>query len=132
MRTLLEEAARGLVYSSESDRPFEFVDFPRVALAPGVALTVERFAQLAGVAAGERVEERDLERFFARHIETSDPYDAEAQRVRPRYEALKATLQTALTGTRVFRVGRVDVRCYVVGRAPDGSLCGLVTTAIET
>jgi hypothetical protein len=133
MRRILEQAARGLVYSSESDRPFEFVDFSGATLAPGEALTVARFSELAGVVApGERVEERELDRFFARHLETSDPYDVEAQRIRPRYEALKATLQTALENVRVFRVGRVEVRCYVLGRAPDGAVCGLVTVAVET
>jgi hypothetical protein len=131
LRTLLERAADGLVYTSESDRPFEFVSFP--GASAGEPLTVERFAPIVGAPAGTRVEERDLDRFFARHLETSDPLDVEAQRIRPRYEALKAALRGELRDVRVFRVVEgVEVRCYVVGWAPDGSLSGLATTAIET
>ena len=132
MRAALEAAADGLVYSSESDRPFEYVELAAAAPPHLGPLTAERLAALLGAAPGTRIEERSLDRFLARHIETSDPYDAEAQRVRPRYEALRDVLRGSLADVRVFRVGEVEVRCYVVGWTPEGSLAGLVTTAVET
>ena len=127
LRERLESAAQGLTYTSESDRPFEFFFLPGGGDAPPGA---EAFGRLIG-AAGP-VEERHLDDFFARHAETSDPYDTEAQRIRPRYEALRHTLRTALRGTTVYRTGRIQVQCYVVGGDGRGNLAGLRTVAVET
>jgi hypothetical protein len=126
LRARLEGAAEGLTYTSESDRPFEFFFFPGAGDAPPGA---EAFGRLAGAAGAE---ERSLDDFFMRHIETSDPYDTEAQRIRPRYEALRETLRTALRGTTVYRTGRIEVQCWVVGGDGLGNLAGLRTVAVET
>ncbi|MEJ7718866.1 MAG: nuclease A inhibitor family protein [Thermoleophilaceae bacterium] len=96
------------------------------------AISAEQFARLVGAPPGTPAGERDLDAFLARHLERSDPYDTEAQRLRPRYEQLKTALRTTLADVRVFRVGAVEVRCYIVGRTPNNSLAGLVTTAVET
>ncbi len=127
LRERLERAAEGLTYGSESDRPFEFFFLPGGGDQPPGA---EAFGRLIGAA--HRVEERDLDDFFMRHAETSDPYDTEAQAMRPRYEALRETLRTALRGTTVYRTGRVEVQCYVVGGDGKGNLAGVRTVAIET
>lgn len=136
LRDRLERAAADLVYSSESDYPFEFfaVDNPH---DEGAMLPATALAELvAGRVEGDRIEERSLDQFFKRHIETSDPYDERAQAVRPRYEALKAILRESLDGVRVIRVTRADdravVRCFVVGRDRQGRIAGLATSAIET
>lgn len=127
LRERLERAAEGLTYTSESDRPFEFFFLPGGGDAPPGA---EAFGRMIGAAGA--VEERDLDDFFMRHVETSDPYDAEAQRIRPRYEALRETLRSALRGTTVYRTGRVEVHCYVVGGVGRENLAGLRTVAVET
>lgn len=77
------------------------------------------------------MEVRTLEAFFARHTTTTDPYDQEAQRIRPRYEALAALLAGRLRDIRVYRIGKIEVSCYVAGIAA-GYLAGLKTIAIET
>lgn len=130
LRRRLEQAAEGLVYSSESDRPFEYVIFPRISITP--VLTWDRFAEVIGAPLGTATGERSLDEFFARHIERSDPYDERAQAIRPRYEALRSTLRDRLRDARVFRVGTIEVRCYVVGWDEHANLVGLATTAIET
>ncbi|HEX6370501.1 MAG TPA: nuclease A inhibitor family protein [Longimicrobium sp.] len=127
LRARLEEGAEGLTYTSESDRPFEFFFLPGGGDAPP---GTEAFGALIG--AEGVVEERDLDDFFMRHAETSDPYDTEAQRIRPRYEALRELLRTGLKGTTVYRTGRVEVQCYIVGGDGRGNLAGLRTVAIET
>ncbi|HEX2076373.1 MAG TPA: nuclease A inhibitor family protein [Longimicrobium sp.] len=129
LRERLERAAEGLVYSSESDRPFELFFLAGGGDRPPGP---QAFARLLGADAGTFVEERDLDHFFARHAETSDPYDLEAQRIRPRYEALRELLRTALHGTTVYRLGKIEVACYVVGGDGHGNLAGLRTVAIET
>lgn len=129
LRERLERAAEGLTYMSESDRPFEFVFFPGAGDQPP---GVDAFAQLVGAPAEAPKRERELDAFFAQHIEKSDPADAEGQRLRPRYEALRETLRTALRWTTVYRIGSVEVQCYVVGGDGHGNLAGLKTVAVET
>ena len=132
----LEAAAAGLVYSSEGDYPFEYVAVELPGEVDGSAVSLARLLVPEYGQAGDRVEERTLDRFLARHIETSDPYDAGAQAVRPRYEALRETLRRSLADLRVLRVirlaDRAVVRCFVVGRDQGGRLVGLATSAIET
>jgi len=130
LRNRLVQAVAGLVYSSEADAPFE--PFFLADDRPGEPLTASRFAALLGLTGDVPVGERDLDDFLARHTERSDPWDARAQAVRPRYEQLAATLEASLRDVRVFRVGRYEVRCYVVGHDARGNVAGLVTTAIET
>lgn len=125
-RARLEAAAQGLVYLSEGDAPFEFVE-----LGPADALTPQSFAALAG-SPGAPVEEVTLDRFFAGHVEESDPDDPTAQSLVPRYRALRDALRESLSEVRVFRVGRMELRCYAVGRTSAGTVAGLVTTAWET
>ncbi len=127
LRARIERAAEGLLYTSESDRPFEFAFLPGAGDRPPGA---RAFAALVG-ADGE-AEERGLDEFFARHAETADPYDVGAQRVRPRYEALRELLRHELRGTTVYRTGRVEVDCWVVGGDGRGNLAGVRTVAIET
>lgn len=127
LRERVERAAEGLTYGSESDRPFEFFFLPGGGDAPPGA---EAFGARVGAAGA--VEERGLDDFFMRHVETIDPADTESQRIRPRYEALRELLRTELRGTTVYRTGRVEVQCYVVGADGRGNLAGVRTVAIET
>jgi hypothetical protein len=57
---------------------------------------MEEFARRMRVTLGTAVEETTLDRFLAHHVERTDPYDTRAQALRPRYEALKTALRTAL------------------------------------
>jgi hypothetical protein len=126
----LERASSGLVFSSESDRPFEFFSLPYQGKSGSPSLG--DFARLIGAAPAELVEARSLEKFFARHTTTSDPYDGEAQRIRPRYEELVRVLSRLLRDVKVYRVGKIEVSCYIAGLDASGNLAGLKTVAVET
>jgi hypothetical protein len=131
LRTRLEGATEGLVYSSESDRPFEFVRFPG-ANVPLADLTPDEIASITD-SLGANVTEITLEELFARHIDRVDMQDVEARRLIPRYEALRDTLREAFGAVRVFRLGTTEVRCLVLGNDPEtGELAGLETVAVET
>ena len=129
LRDQLERASAGLTYTSESDRPFELFVLPGAGDQPP---GVDSFARLVDATADAPRGERDLDRFFARHTDGSDPADAETQRVRPRYEALRETLRTALRSPTVYRIGSVEVQCWIVGGDGRGNLVGLRTVAVET
>jgi hypothetical protein len=125
----LEAASAGLTYGSEADHPFSFFFLPGAGNEPPGA---DEFARLLGDPAGTPTEERPLDHFFSGHTETSDPWDAQTQAIRPRYEALRELLRTRLRGATVYRLGRIQIRCYVVGGDGKGNLAGLETVAVET
>ncbi|MFL5529625.1 MAG: nuclease A inhibitor family protein [Gemmatimonadaceae bacterium] len=130
LRGELERASRGLVYSSESDRPFEFFSLPY----PGKRATpsAAEFARLIGAPPDLRAEVRSLDDFFARHTTTSDPYDSGAQKIRPSYEELVRVISRRLRDVKVYRIGTIEVACYIAGLDASGNLAGLKTIAIET
>ena len=125
----MERASSDLVYSSEADRPFEFfaVAYRGRRGPPDAA----GFAALIGKP-DEPVEERSLVEFFSHHSATSDPYDSHAQKMRRRYDALMRVLSTRLRDVCVYRVGKIEVDCYIVGLDTNENLVGLKTVAIET
>jgi hypothetical protein len=129
IRRRLDRAADGLLYTSESDYPFEYFFHP--AAVEG-ALTPETFRLALALPPDAAVEERSIDEFFARHIERADPNDPVAQALVPRYRHLKRTVERTVAGPRVFRVGAILIRCYVVGTDERGNVVGLTTFAVET
>ncbi|HEV7993213.1 MAG TPA: nuclease A inhibitor family protein [Gemmatimonadaceae bacterium] len=131
LRATLERAIEGLVYSSESDRPFAFVRFDGTSV-PVAQLTADEVAALAD-SLGADTTELSLDEFLTRHIERVDVLDVESQRLIPRYEELRDTLRRTLGHVRVFRMGVTEIRCVVLGNDPStGELVGIETVAIET
>jgi hypothetical protein len=126
----IEVAVEGLLYSSESDRPFE--PFFRPAAVVPADLDARTFSRIVDAGPDDPVEERPFHRFLERHIDTIDPADSAAWQRLPRYEALRRLLLDGLGDVRFFRIGRVQVRCFAVGRDPAGNLLGVETVAIET
>lgn len=140
----LEKAAEGLRFQSESDYPFQFFTLP----AEGEGdLTPEGFLSRLGVTQmlidelnlplDRLVEGRDFDDFFPSADQLADHHgtdtnDPEVVAESKRYRKLEATLRRRLRGLKVFRVGQVEIRCYVAGLDKRGYLAGLVTTAIET
>ena len=131
LQSRLEAAADGLVYSSESDRPFSFVHFAGANI-PIAQLTADEVAALSG-SLGANVTETSLEELLARHIERVDMQDVEGRRLIPRYEALRDAIARAFGTVRVFRVGAIEIRCLALGNDPTtGEIAGLETVAVET
>jgi hypothetical protein len=132
-RARLERAAAGLTYTSESDYPFEFVSAPATSPhRPRGALDEAGLRAAFAIPPDAHVEVTSLDDFFARHIERVDPADHTARGLVPRYRALRRIVQTVTGSTRVYRVGEIQIRCYLVGVDAWGNVIGLATTAIET
>ena len=113
----LRQAAAGLMYPSESDAPFDVFTWP--AGAGGTA----REQVVARTKPGEPIEEVPVGAFFGELEDTDDA---------ARFRALRAALEATLTDVRVFRVGRLKVDVYLIGRTAGGSVAGLHTTSVET
>jgi Nuclease A inhibitor-like protein len=125
----LEKAAAGLSYSSESDYPFRFFTLPAESEKD---LTPEGFLNRIGVSQqfideinlpiDRLIQERTLDGF----LPTDDNEES------TRFRKLEAVLRKRLRGVKVFRVGQVEIRCYIAGLDEHGYIAGLVTTSIET
>jgi hypothetical protein len=143
----LEKAANGLTYTSESDNPYQFFALQQRSLhEQGDRLTCLEFLGCIGlseellnnlkVPVNQLIEERSFTGFFptleeiAGGSENINDPDAIAQS--NQYRKLERLLTKRLRDIKVFRVGVVDVRCYIAGFFNEGNIAGLVTTSIET
>ena len=137
-------AAKGILFSSESDYPLEFFTIP----AKGVDdLTPDGFLNLLGLSftlvaefnlpLARLIEQRPLDQFFLSlegwaEYKNSDTTDPEVVAEFKKYRRVEVALNKRLTNLKFFRVGQVEVRCYVIGLDAQGHIAGLVTTSIET
>jgi hypothetical protein len=131
----IEEAARGLLFPSETDAPLTPFRWTGEAVtgtgsAAGVAEpSRDTILSSVGKDAATPVETMSVEDFFApvtEEREGEDPSDAK------RFQALKELLSKELTDLRVLRVGSVDIDVYVLGRHASGEWLGLKTRVVET
>jgi hypothetical protein len=123
----LADAARGLLFMSESDYPVEVVRWRNV---PDV--TPEYLRALAGEDSSAPVEAVSVEQFFrAMASEPGWKGAAEVAAAR-RYQKLLRLLREWLADVKAYRVGTINVAVYVVGRGPDGDWLGVSTRVVET
>jgi hypothetical protein len=124
----LKKAAKGLLYQSESDEPFEAFLWKD----GGRPLTRARLLELTGHPADTPVEEVKPGQFFKDLTEEQDWYGDEEKATVERYKALWKTLKEHLANVRVFKVGEVNRDIYIVGKTPSGDWAGVKTAAVET
>jgi Nuclease A inhibitor-like protein len=111
----LKKAVEGLLYPSESDEPFEVFAWDRADSA--------RAAVSAHAKKRAKIIEQPVDEFFSALKGADDE---------PRYQQLRRVLEASLTDLNVFRVGRIRVDVYVLGRARSGRWVGVHTTSVET
>jgi hypothetical protein len=120
--TDLAAAAADLHYPSETDAPL--TPFRWAGPASSTPDAASLVASL-GRDPATPVEAVAFEAFFA-PVTQGDDEGAE------RFRALRDRLQGELQDLRVYRVGRVDIDVYVLGRHPSGEWVGLQTKVVET
>jgi hypothetical protein len=123
----IAEAARGLLYPSETDAPLEAYRFPaREEPSPEALLRAEARDP------GTPVEEASVEDFFAPLVTPREgATEAEIEDAR-RWTALLVLLARELADLRVYRVGAVDIDAFVIGKHEQGAWIGLRTRLVET
>jgi hypothetical protein len=123
----LKKATDNLLFMSESDYPFEVLTW-----AGSTEITPEYLRQVAGAPANTAVETRSVEDMFRAAVKEYDSQPPEAKQTASRYKELVSLLKTRLTGAKAYRIGRIKIAAYVVGRAPDGTWVGIRTKIVET
>ncbi len=125
--TELAQAAAGLLFMSETDAPFTPVQWPGE-----VELTDEALCRLTAHDAITPVETVRLEDFFRAATTEARGKSAEQLASVRRYQTLLLWLQTNLADARVYRLGRISMDVYVIGRSANGQWLGLTTRVVET
>ena len=124
----LQAAIKGLLYTSESDSPFEIVHWKK----PNAILSSADLLSFIGQSSGMPVENVGLGEFFHDLIQDQDWHSADDKKTVEQYRHLLTVLKEHLTDIRVFKVGEVEIDIYIVGRTADGDWAGIMTTAVET
>jgi hypothetical protein len=107
----LSQAAAGLLFMSESDYPFELIQWDGPTEP-----TADFIRNVAGEAADSPVQKLEVEQFLNSG----------------RYQRLLSALQDELSDLRAYKVGRINMPVYVVGRSREGSWLGVSTRVVET
>ncbi|HEY5884522.1 MAG TPA: nuclease A inhibitor family protein [Pyrinomonadaceae bacterium] len=107
----LKKESGGLLVMSESDYPFEVVNWDG-----STEINAEFLRSLTNEPADSRVEETSVEQFLASG----------------QFERLERFLRTHLTDLKVYKVGAINIPVYIVGKSPEGNWLGLSTRVIQT
>jgi hypothetical protein len=121
----LRATVADLWYPSEADSPLTVVVWPVERLDEATVV-----AQLGGEVSP--VEPRPVEDFFRPVVTSPFWRTPQGEHLGQRYEALRQLLTDTLTDLHLYRVGRVEVTVYLMGRHPGGGYVGLKTTVVET
>jgi len=123
----IRKAVEGLYVMSESDYPFETIRWGAT-----VALSPQYFRELHGEPPDSPVTSESLSDFPGFVMSQLSGEGNVAPAGAARYRQLVRVLQENLTDVKVYRVGRVNIPVYVVGRSPGGNWLGLSTRVVET
>jgi hypothetical protein len=123
----LETLIEGLLFMSEADYPFQ-----TLCLKGEAEITEERLRKLAGAPADAPVETQALEAFFRAAASDPDWKNEKELAVAKRYQSLMRWLKENLENAIAYRVGRIDIQVYIIGRSRSGSQVGVSTRVIET
>jgi hypothetical protein len=119
VKSVLEKATKGLLFMSESDEPFDVLEWP----AEG-ELTSEEILRLSGNAPGTPVTQQPIAQFFDDAVaQQDDDKDALGN--------LRAAIEGSLANPKVFRVGETEIAIYIVGKEGNRWM-GVKTKAVET
>lgn len=124
----LKEATKGLLYTSETDAPFEIVHWP----AEGDSLDAKKVLQLSGHQPNAPVETMSVDEFFKDLTKNQSWFGAEEKAAAKKYQKLQAVIQQQLTDPQVYRVGEIQIDIFIVGRSAQGDWAGVKTKAVET
>ena len=122
----LKQTSQNLLWYSESDYPFETVYWENVNDISSKVL------QVTNCTPKTTIEVRELNKFFSQATEEKDWYNDEEMAECKRYQDLVNLLKTNLTDIKVYRVGEVEVNCYILGKTESSSIAGLSTISVET
>ncbi|MGF1540354.1 MAG: nuclease A inhibitor family protein [Pleurocapsa sp.] len=122
----LQQLSEKLLWPSESDYPWETIALENVDDLEAKLLAI------IDSPAETKIEIQELDRFFSRVTEEKDWYNEEEIAQCKGYQNLVAFLKNHLKDIKVYRVGEIEVNCYILGKTESGAIAGLFTMSVET
>ena len=146
VKAALESAVQGLLYTSESDYPFQVFVLPGAGAPHVTAWNNKQKVAPIYVARPETlpldkraVEARTLATLFKNYVVPQDWWGDDEKARAPKFQQLKKLLTSQLRYVHVYRVGpktpwglSPDIDVFIVGTTAQGDLVVLWTVAIET
>lgn len=121
----LKAGCSGWFYMSETDAGLEPFYGEKIG-----SITRETILNATGDTESGLIEEGDLKSFFT-HLWINDK-NGPARASSKELQNLRRLLENNLADLKVFRIGRIRIDVYVVGRDREGHLAGIKTRAVET
>lgn len=146
VKAALEQAVQGLLYTSESDYPFQVFVLPGAGQPHVTAYNVKQ--KLAAIyvqrpetlpLAQRKVQSETLAGLFKNYVHAQDWWgDFEKARA-PGFKTLKQIIESQLSYVHVYRIGpktpwglSPDIDVFILGTSAGGDVVGLWTVSIET
>ena len=123
----LQQSTAGLWMMSESDYPFEVIN-----LDGETNLSVDYLRERAAKTSNDPVSTAALEDFFRASTSEAEWKNAEQIATARRFQNIVRSFKEELTETKVFKIGRIDITVFILGKSPQGNWLGLSTRVIET
>jgi hypothetical protein len=125
---VLKQASEGLLFTSESEYPFEVFFWPEGR----EDINSEMILQRAGHPPNTSVKFVDLDSFFAIATTAQSWHDEKERDTVKKYQHLAKTLKENLIGLKVAYLGKINMDVYIIGKTTSGNLAGLSTKVVET
>lgn len=125
----LQQASDSLLMPSESEYPFEV--FRWVGQAQET-LSEQKLIELTGLPQDTPVETVDLDYFFRNCAVQKEWHDETQAENVAKFQSLLRTLKENLTNIKVYRLGKIEIHVYIVGKTTTGDLAGISTKVVET
>ncbi|MFN3562016.1 MAG: nuclease A inhibitor family protein [Chloroherpetonaceae bacterium] len=124
----LREKIDGLYFPSESDFPFEVIVWEHFA---DELFNTEKWLAHVGLPTDSPIENTSIDYLF-RNLSVEQEWHDEVQKEQvAQFKALQELLQANLTDLTVYRVGRIEITIFIVGKFGN-DVVGLKTQAVET
>ncbi|MCS6988497.1 MAG: nuclease A inhibitor family protein [Chloroherpetonaceae bacterium] len=124
----LQKKIDGLYFPSESDFPFEIIVWENFA---NDMFNAEKWLEREGLATNAPLENATIEYLF-RNLAVEQEWHDDVQREQvARFKALQDFLQANLSDLTVYRVGKINVTIFIIGKFGN-DVVGLKTEAVET
>ncbi len=124
----LREKIDGLYFPSESDFPFEVIVWENFA---DDLFNTEKWLEQNGFPTDSALENTSVDYLF-RNLSVEQEWHDEVQKEQvAQFKTLQEFLQANLTDLTVYRVGRIEITIFIIGKFGN-DVVGLKTQAVET
>ncbi|MBD2123414.1 nuclease A inhibitor family protein [Trichocoleus sp. FACHB-262] len=124
---LLQRCVDGLLCLSESEVPFQvFIWELQSPITPDMVLQQTQHPSNCPV------EVVDLDQFLEVADQEQDWHGIEEKEQVKRYQHLVEVIKNNLSDVQVYKIGKIKIDVYILGRIASGQIAGISTQVVET